>query len=75
MYDSITGGERLNIENGDNGILMNDLSELKKIILDISKNREKYIEMGQNAKNYYIEKTKPIDMANGLLKAINFVKS
>ena len=41
MHDSITGGERLNIKNGENGVLMNDISELKNIIIDISVNNEK----------------------------------
>lgn len=73
MHDSITGGERLNITDGINGILMKELSDLKSIIIDISENRMKYIQMGQNARKYYEENSKPIDMANGLLKAINYV--
>ncbi len=73
MHDSITGGERLNIISGLNGVLLEDLSDLKKIILDISNNKEKYLKMGRNAKDYYMKKAKPIDMANGLLDAVNYV--
>ncbi len=74
MNDSITGGERLNILDGFNGILLNKLSEIKKVIIDISNDRDKYIKMGENAKNYYNNRTKPVDMAKGLLDAIEFVK-
>ncbi len=73
MNDAITGGERLNIQNGINGVLMEDTEELKDIILDISENKEKYIEMGKNALNYYMEGHKPQDMANGLYKAVDYV--
>jgi glycosyltransferase involved in cell wall biosynthesis len=73
MHDAITGGERLNIENGINGILMEQTSQLKDIILDISANRDKYTKMGEMAKAHYVKSHKPEDMANGLLNAIEFV--
>jgi len=71
--DSITGGERLNITNGINGILYNDTSQLTEIILDISNNPNKYILMGNNAKDYYYKYRRPTDMANGILSAIEYV--
>ena len=74
MHDAITGGERLNIINGINGILMDETFELKDIIIDISVNRIKYLKMGENAYNYYWHSHKPEDMANGLFKAIEFVQ-
>jgi glycosyltransferase involved in cell wall biosynthesis len=73
MYDAITGGERLNITNGINGILMENSFQLKDIILDICDNNQKYIEMGNNALEYYMKSHKPEDMANGLFKAVEFV--
>jgi len=74
MTNALTGGERLNIQNGYNGILLQNLSELTNSILDISKNRDKYIQMGARAKKYYSEKAKPIDMVKGILQAIDFVR-
>ena len=73
MNDAITGGERLNIQNGVNGVLMEDTGQLKDVIIDISKNKEKYLEMGKNALKYYMEGHKPQDMANGLYEAVDYV--
>jgi len=71
--DSITGGERLNITHGLNGVLLDTIDQLHEIILDISKFPQKYITMGQNAKDYYWRCRKPVDMANGLSDAIQSV--
>ncbi|MEO6549763.1 MAG: glycosyltransferase family 4 protein, partial [Ferruginibacter sp.] len=73
MHDAITGGERLNIKNGINGILMEEINQLKDIILDISKNQAKYLQMGKNALAYYRNSHKPEDMANGIYESIEFV--
>jgi glycosyltransferase involved in cell wall biosynthesis len=73
MYDSITGGERLNIQHGINGVLLKDLSEMKEIILDITENPQKFVQMGSAARKYYLENRKPEDMANGILSAIEYV--
>ena len=71
--NAITGGEIFNIKNGYNGILINNFSEIKNIILESILNPSKYIEMGINAKNYY-ESYRTIDnMANGFFKAIDYV--
>lgn len=75
MHDSITGGERLNIHNGKNGILLSDISELSDVLIDITYNSEKYLEMGRNAIEYYNNYRTPEHMANGLLAAINYVLS
>jgi len=71
--DSITGGERFNIKNGENGILYEEHHQLVDIILDIQKNRNYYLQMGENAKTHYMNCRKPIDMANGLSDAIEYV--
>lgn len=73
MHDSITGGERLNIQNGVNGVLLDKISQLEDIILDISENKAKYLRMGENAAEYYVKGHKPVDMSNGLISAIAFV--
>ena len=71
--DAITGGERLNIKNGENGILVDSFDELSDIICDCARNKEKYIEMGKNAKKFYEENRTVGHMVNGFLEAINFV--
>ncbi|SMG20297.1 glycosyltransferase [Arenibacter troitsensis] len=71
--DAITGGEIFNIENGINGVLYENNNELENIILDITKNRSKYIEMGKKAKIHYDSFRKPEDMANGIIGAIEYV--
>ncbi|EAR12270.1 putative glycosyltransferase [Polaribacter irgensii 23-P] len=73
MNNSITGGERLNIKNGFNGVLLENTDQLKSVILDITKNSEKYAKMGKNGLEYYNNSHKPQDMANGLYSAIKFV--
>jgi glycosyltransferase involved in cell wall biosynthesis len=71
--DAITGGERLNIVNKVNGVLFNDYSELGGIILDVFINPTLYIEMGAKAKQFYDTERTPVQMADGFLKAVNFV--
>jgi len=50
--NAITGGERLNIINNSNGILYNSQAELVDIISNSFLNKQEYIEMGRNAKEY-----------------------
>lgn len=71
--DANTGGERLNITSGLNGVLFDNTNQLSEIILDISRSPQKYIEMGQNAHDYYWRCRKPSDMASGLCEAIQYV--
>jgi glycosyltransferase involved in cell wall biosynthesis len=71
--DSITGGERLNIIQNENGILYNNHHELEDIILEITSNPQKYIKMGKNARDFYMKYRKPTDMANGLVNAVEYV--
>ena len=75
MHDALTGGERLNIQNAVNGILLRDVSDLEHIILDISKNSSKYLEMGKNGREYYNKYRTPNHMADGLIDAINYVSN
>ena len=72
-HNSITGGERLNIVNGINGILYNNEDDLNKIILDCFTKSDKYLTIGQNAYNYYLNNATIQHMYNGFFKAINFV--
>lgn len=73
MQDAITGGERFNIKNNINGIVIKKETEIKDIIIDVSRNPEKYIQMGARARSYYNDSHKPVDMANGLYSAVEYV--
>ena len=70
--DAITGGERLNIINGENGILFNTFSELKQIIIDSGCKKDKFLEYGKNAYRYYWENRTPQIMVNGFEVAIEY---
>jgi glycosyltransferase involved in cell wall biosynthesis len=71
--NAITGGEVFNVTNGSTGILYEHGSELTDIIVDIARHPEKFIKMGVNAKEHYDSSRKPVDMANGLIDAIEYV--
>jgi glycosyltransferase involved in cell wall biosynthesis len=73
MHDAITGGERLNILNGTNGIILKNPSQIKEIIINVSEDCEKYTQMGKNALEYYNNIRKLDDMVKGLYNAIEFV--
>lgn len=70
--NAITGGEIFNIHNGEDGVIIDDFSELEDIILNCYDNREMYYSMGVNAYNYYHNHCKPEVMVSGFLNAINF---
>lgn len=71
--NAITGGERLNIQNDDNGILFKDYDELELILIETALNKDKYLTMGNNALLYYKKNRTPNIMAKGFLDAINYV--
>ena len=71
--DAITGGERLNIKNGENGILFDDFSELKDLFVNLANDKDKFIEMGRNAKEHYNNNRTIPQMVEGFVGAINFV--
>lgn len=71
--DAITGGEIFNIDNGKTGVLYNESKELKDIILDISNCPSKYLEMGKEARSYYVANRSPEQMADSIIEAIEFV--
>lgn len=71
--NAITGGEVFNIKDGENGVLMNDISDLKDIIIDIASSKKKYIEMGRAAYQHYHRCRKPEDMAKGLADVVEYL--
>lgn len=68
--DAITGGEILNIKNGYNGFLLNNVDELADLIVSAGRNPETFLEMGKNAFNFYREERHPDMMANAIIKCI-----
>jgi glycosyltransferase involved in cell wall biosynthesis len=71
--NAITGGEIFNISS-KNGILINDIKQLRDIFLDAYKNQKKYILIGKNAYNFYYKNRSLNIMANGFLDAINYAR-
>ena len=71
--NAITGGELFNVENNSNGLSLDSMDDLKNVLLDISINPNKYVEMGRCAYDYYWACRKPQDMAQGLMDAIEGV--
>lgn len=71
--NAITGGEIFNIQNGKTGVIIDNFTELPKLIIDVTRNSSKYISMGANAYNNYWAYRKPIDMVNGIVDAIKYL--
>lgn len=72
-YDSITGGERLNIMNGFNGLVYHHDYELVNIVANIDKYFSTLKIMSINARNYYLNFCLPEKMASGVVDAIEYV--
>lgn len=73
--NAITGGELFNVHNGVNGVVMNTEQELSFVVRDISEHPEKYIAMGEKAKEFYDNNRTPKHMAQGFWDAIQYVTS
>jgi len=73
--DAITGGEIFNINMGKNstGVVYTKSHELVDLLCDINSNRQKYVEMGQSARKYYLTYRSPKNMVDSIIKAINYV--
>lgn len=71
--NAITGGERLNIISGENGILYKSKEELITIIEDAFNNPYKYKKMGIKAKEHYDNNATIKHMAKGFIDAIDYV--
>lgn len=75
VKDAVTGGEVLNIENGRNGILMDNVGELADVLADIAGDRAKYLALGRNAKAYYDTNASLERMVQGFADAIEYAYS
>ena len=71
-HDAITGGERLNIQDGSNGYLYHSYEDLVSLIRESIQSPEKFLQLGRNARAYYEKNATPQNMANGFLNAITY---
>lgn len=71
--DAITGGERFDIINNENGFYYNTTEELVDILTNVVKNPSIIEKMSINARNYYLNNASPEKMAQGALDAIDYV--
>lgn len=71
--EAITGGEIYHIAPNVNGIMYDKDEDLEKIMIDVAKNQQKYIEMGRKAKEYYDHHATVFHMAQGAMAAFKFV--
>lgn len=71
--DAITGGERLNIKDNFTGILFDTEEELENILIDTVLNKDKFLKMGMNAKEFYESERSPQIMAKGFIDAVKYV--
>lgn len=74
-YDAITGGERLNIINNYNGVFYKNINELVEIFKSVYYNPNKFIKLGSNAREYYINNASIDIMTEGFINAIEYVTS
>ncbi|ARR45713.1 hypothetical protein CAY59_15950 [Vibrio campbellii] len=73
--NAITGGEILNIKNGENGVLMKDVSDISNVLLDAHKNRGYFLDMGMAAYNFYSKERNSRVMSDAVVKCINDLSS
>ncbi len=73
--DAITGGEIYHITDGVNGITYSEDNDLISIMTDAAANKDKYIRMGEMARDYYLGFATTKHMAKGCLDAIKYVNN
>ncbi|MCR5573670.1 MAG: glycosyltransferase [Bacteroidaceae bacterium] len=71
--DAITGGERLDVHDGENGFFYNTVEELANIMVKAVKKPDIIERMSMNARHYYLSEASPEKMAQGALDAIEYV--
>lgn len=68
--DAYTGGEILDVKNGENGFLYESVEDLSNLLIYADQKKQEMFLMSQNAREYYLRKCTPIMMADGALSAI-----
>ena len=72
-FDAITGGERLNIIDQENGFVYSKDYELKDILIKSSTDRDLMEQMSAKTRKYYLENATPQRMASGPIAAVQYV--
>jgi glycosyltransferase involved in cell wall biosynthesis len=73
-FDAITGGERLNIKNDYNGLIYGkEDADLVRILTKLAIDTSHAIEMGNNARTYYLQHRTIQHMAEGFIQAVRHV--
>ncbi len=70
--DAITGGEIFNIENGKNGYLIKDFTQIRTVLLDAMEDEQKIILMGEKAKDYYYQNRTVDKMVKGFVDSVEY---
>ena len=70
--DAITGGERLDIKDKENGFFYQTTEGLAEILVKTAQEPGFIEQMSNNARQYYLTKASPEEMAKGALDAINY---
>ena len=73
--DAITGGERLDIHDRENGFFYQTIEELAEIMVNAFKRPNEIEQMSTNAREYYLKEASPEKMAQGALDAIRYALS
>lgn len=71
--DAITGGERLDVHDKENGFFYHTKQELAEIMLNAVDSPSIIERMSLNARNYYLTEASPEKMVEGALTAIRYV--
>ena len=72
MKNSVTGGERFNIKDKYNGLLLNKTSDLIKVFRKSDENKSYFVKMGKNAYKSYIKNASYQNMILNIYSAIIF---
>ncbi len=71
--DAYTGGEIFNINNKENGLIYNGGKEdLIESLIWVIDNKDKMLEMGKKAQQFYNQSRKPEHMAGSIIDAIEY---
>jgi glycosyltransferase involved in cell wall biosynthesis len=70
--DAITGGELYHITDKVNGVLYSEDEQLLSIMVDANAHRDKYVEMGKKARDYYFSNATIKHMADGAMAAFRY---
>lgn len=71
--EAFTGGEIFDIHDGENGVLLSDISMISQLLIDVVINKEKFLQMGHNAYDFYWNNRTLDDMIMGFTDAIEYV--